>query len=1086
MKKLIIVFEIVLIIIFILPAVSASDNMTYREKIGEVNLSEDALKRYDMNNLKTSEDGRSTFSDLQSLIDNHIDVNTILSLDKNYTYNPDTDSGLTEGIIINKNITINGNGYSINANEQSRIFNLKGSDLKIALNNITFMNGNANSGGAIYHGDKNPIDLTIKNCNFKNNTAINDGGAVHLKSTGLIIMENNNFTNNIAGFEGGAIYSSGENMKILNSNFTANTAKTRGGAMSTGKNTEIYNSIFENNHVSNYGGAISTGENSNVNNSTFINNTAENSGGAINVKQDKAITISDSYFIANVATNEGGAVKAGSTTIINSNFTNNKAKDKNGGAVYLGANSKIEKSIFNENTANNNGGAVYLGANSKIEKSIFNENTANNNGGAVYSSNGLNISYSEFNNNSASKYGGAVSTKNLEIKNSEFNNNNAGNSGGSLKIDGTTVLNNVVVNGGSSGYHGGFLWTDIPTAIISNLTVMGTTSKLSGGGAYFTGNVKMTNSRFYNNTATATVGRSEGGAINFGYSGDNLGSSISDSIFMYNKAYKGSAILAEKKFNLTNTILLDNQAGIDKLIVEENYPDENQITINVRFTGNDNLINSIFTRTDSYSLNNVTYLKNHEFSDDDKKTTNEIYQNVTVEVYNRYNDFVNKFTVETDNNGFAHFDIDISDAGNAGFIIYHKEDNYYTEYTTALNKKLAYISCESENIAYGEREDLVFKVYSESGNIPTGNISVNLTGNNGKIKNYLVNVDGDGFAYLNITGLEAGEYNVSVRYNGDNNYLPVLNATFFKVSEKIKNKTSLNISVKDIYVGENAIIELEISPGNAEGNILIGVDNRLYPAVMRDGKATIEISNLTAGEKTVNVSFSGNENYGSSSSSTIFNVNKHFIRLTIDCEDIEVGKSEIIKIRLPYDANGSVSITVDGEKYTSKAKNGKVIFKIPNLKSGKYTIKAIYNGDSKYLTNETSDMFKVSKINPQMQFYSFNDKTGRIIINLSKDATGKLIIEIEGKKYVAVIKNGKAVFYISNLNEGEHRYKITYAGDDKYYSSEIEGNIEINQKNTSNNIKTDVDISIKATGNPILLLIIALILLCIYPLKKLN
>ena len=1061
MKKSIIVFEIVLIIIFILPAVSASDNLTYREKIGEVNLSEDALKRYDMNNLKTSEGDESTLSDLKTLIENHNDSNTILSLDKNYTYDPDTDSGLTDGIIINKNITINGNGYSINANEQSRIFNLKGSDLKIALNNITFTNGNANNGGAIYHGDKNPIDITIKNCNFKNNTAINDGGAVHLKSTGLIIMENNNFTNNIAGFEGGAIYSSGENMKILNSNFTANIAKTRGGAMSTGKNTEIYNSIFKNNYVSTYGGAISTGENSNVNQSIFINNTAENSGGAINVKQDKTITISNSHFIGNIATNEGGAVKAGSTTIINSNFTNNKANDKNGGAVYLGANSKVEKSIFSENTANNNGGAVY-------------------------SITGLNITDSEFNNNSASKYGGAVSTKNLEIKNCEFNNNNAGNSGGSLKIDGTTVLNNVIVNGGSSGYHGGFLWTDIQTAIINNLTVIGTTSKLSGGGAYFTGNVKMTNSRFYNNTATTTIGRSEGGAINFGYSGDNLGSTISDSIFMHNKAYKGSAILAEKKFNLTNTILLDNQASIDKLIIEENYPNENQITINVRFTGHDNLINSIFTRTDSYSLNNVTYLKNHEFSDDDKKTTNEIYQNVTVEVYNQYNDFVNKFTVETDNNGIAHFDIDISDARNAGFIIYHKEDNYYTEYTVALNKKLAYISGESENITYGEREHLVFKVYSESENIPTGNISVNLTNNNGKIKNYLVNVSDDGFAYLNITGLEAGEYNVSVRYNGDNNYLPVLNATFFKVSEKIKNKTSLNISVKDIYVGENAIIEIEISPRNAEGNILISVDNRLYAAVMRDGKATIEISNLTAGEKTVNVSFSGNENYSSSSSSTIFNVNKHFIRLTIDCENIEVGKSEIIKIRLPYDANGSVSITVGGEKYTSKAKNGKVIFKIPNLKSGKYTIKAIYNGDSKYLTNETSGMFKVSKINPQMQFYSFNDKTGRITINLSKDATGKVIIEIEGKKYVAVIKNGKAVFYISNLNEGEHRYKITYAGDDKYYSSEIEGNIEINQKNTSNNIKTDVDISIKATGNPILLLIIALILLCIYPLKKLN
>ena len=62
--------------------------------------------------------------------------------------------------------------------------------------------------------------------------------------------------------------------------------------------------------------------------------------------------------------------------------------------------------------------------------------------------------------------------------------------------------------------------------------------------------------------------------------------------------------------------------------------------------------------------------------------------------------------------------------------------------------------------------------------------------------------------------------------------------------------------------------------------------------------------------------------------------------------------------------------------------------KIPNLKSGKYTIKAIYNGDSKYLTNETSGMFKVSKINPQMQFYSFN------VLNLIKPKINFYSIEI--------------------------------------------------------------------------------------------
>ena len=121
-----------------------------------------------------------------------------------------------------------------------------------------------------------------------------------------------------------------------------------------------------------------------------------------------------------------------------------------------------------------------------------------------------------------------------------------------------------------------------------------------------------------------------------------------------------------------------------------------------------------------------------------------------------------------------------------------------------------------------------------------------------------------------------------------------------------------------------------------------------------------------------------------------------------------------------------------------------------------------------------------------MEFYSFNEKTGKITINLPKDSTGNVIVEISGKKYIVVIKNGKAVLDISNLNEGEHKYKINYLGDDKYYPSEIDGYIEINRKNTSNNIKTDIDLSIKKTGNPILPLLIVLILLSIYPFKKIN
>ena len=40
----------------------------------------------------------------------------------NYTYNNSTDNNLVNGIVINKTITINGNGYTINALNKSRIF----------------------------------------------------------------------------------------------------------------------------------------------------------------------------------------------------------------------------------------------------------------------------------------------------------------------------------------------------------------------------------------------------------------------------------------------------------------------------------------------------------------------------------------------------------------------------------------------------------------------------------------------------------------------------------------------------------------------------------------------------------------------------------------------------------------------------------------------------------------------------------------------------------------------------------------------------------------------------------------------------
>lgn len=1159
----------------IVPTVSAMDdldNLTDIQVDGEVIQTDEVIEEIGEDNgnenLCAPDGSGSSFSDLQILINNHIADGTPLSLDKEYTFNPDTDSGLKDGIVINGAITINGNGYTLNADEQSRIFNLKGSNSKVVLDGINFVNGSAKSGGAIYQ-EGSTIDLTVNNCKFQDNTAI---------------------------AEGGAIYSGGKNVKISNSEFTNNNAQTKGGAVSTGDKTNITNSVFKNNNGPGYGGAVSIGADSVIEESTFINNSATNTGGAVNVKKDKNVEIKNSQFIDNMAYNEGGAVKAGAKTIISgSNFTNNKVDEKNGGAVSVGANSEISNSNFVNNTSPEKGGAVNLGTKSKVTDSTFTGNTAGSDGGAIYAVSDLSVSSSKFDDNNATRYGGAILTKNLDIKDSEFNDNNAGSTGGSLKIDGTTTLDNVTANGGSSGAHGGFLWTDIPTATINNLKVTGATSTLSGGGAYFTGNVHMTNSEFYNNTATAIVGRSEGGAINFGRSGDSSGSTITGSVFMYNKGDRGSAIMAERDMVLKDSIVLDNQAPLEKLDVKDTYPSDNRIHLDVTFIGRDNLINGIWTRANSYTLDNVTYLENHKVSDDDKKSPNEIYQNVTVEVYDENNNLVDTITAQTDHNGIAHFDIDINNAKKAAFKIYHNEDNYYTYGLVTLHKNLSEVTCESENITYGETEPLVFKVTGDK-KVPTGNITVILTSNleGFENKSYVVKVGDDGFAYLNVTGLNVSNYNVSVRYNGDSNYLPASNSTAFTVSkvpskvtvtvddivygedaivkvnltdkdgkgitgkvnvtikdndgnpvkditvdvtngvgskevsglkagnysadakfednnhypsndsdpfEVSKNKPSMKVSVKDIYVGDDAIVEVEISPDNVHGNVTITIDNKTYDATIEDGKATVKVPGLKAGEKTVYASFPGDENYTNCSSSTKFKVYKNPVKLDIDSEDIKVGDDETISVTLPDDATGNVTITVDGKSYTSSVKDGKATFNIPGLKAGTYSVNATYSGDDKYLPGETSDSFTVSKIKPKMDSSSptiKKGKDGKITVHLPKDATGKVTITVDGKSYTSSVKDGKAVFTIPDLSEGEHKFRAIYSGDDKYLPSEIEGCITVIADDDANNdtnkdAGNDTEYNHKASqnhvhmrpaGNPILVLLFALIILGTYPLRK--
>lgn len=194
------------------------------------------------NNLKTDENNEiltgnpETFTQLDNDINESQDT---FELQNNYTFNNETDSNYTGGIVIDKsNFVVEGNGYTINAQNQAQIFHITGSN--VTLQNINFINGNGETnGGAIYFNEIGTVINSTFTDNIAMGTSETSGGAIYFNGTGTMI--NCEFYENYADY-GGAIFA-GKNTKIEDCEFYANNAKY-GGAIYIVQNGTITNSSF--------------------------------------------------------------------------------------------------------------------------------------------------------------------------------------------------------------------------------------------------------------------------------------------------------------------------------------------------------------------------------------------------------------------------------------------------------------------------------------------------------------------------------------------------------------------------------------------------------------------------------------------------------------------------------------------------------------------------------------------------------------------------------------------------------------------------------------------------------------------------
>ena len=131
---------------------------------------------------------------------------------------------------MDKDITIKGNGYTINAANLAKIFDIYKAN--VVLEGVTLINGKSNDGGAIIVSNS-ITSLTLRDSIVKDSSS-NQGGAIHVMS-GTLTVENTTFVNNTAK-SGGAIYhnAGSSTLTVKDSLFEDNKATSTGTAGGAG------------------------------------------------------------------------------------------------------------------------------------------------------------------------------------------------------------------------------------------------------------------------------------------------------------------------------------------------------------------------------------------------------------------------------------------------------------------------------------------------------------------------------------------------------------------------------------------------------------------------------------------------------------------------------------------------------------------------------------------------------------------------------------------------------------------------------------------------------------------------------------
>ena len=419
-------------------------------------------------------------------------------------------------------------------------------------------------------------------------------------------------------------------------------------------------------------------------------------------------------------------------------------------------------------------------------------------------------------------------------------------------------------------------------------------------------------------------------------------------------------------------------------------------------------------------------------------------------------------TVDADGNvkavGAGEATITVSYAGN------DKYNPVNTTVAVTVSKVDADIEVSADPITVGEDAVIVVSGLENA----TGNVTATVDGE----KYYAPIVDG--VATITVSGL-AENATAVVSYPGNNKYNNFTDSVDITVNPKAKENATVDISSNTPREGENVTVSVTL-PEDATGNVTAVVGGKEYSAPVKDGKATLNIPGLAAGNYTIPVSYSGDDKYNPAEDNVTVTVNpkgKADSNINVSAENIGEREVANVIVSLPGDATGNVTVILNGESKvinindtTVRGLNGvlSMLVTYSDLVADNYTVIVIYSGDDKYDSSNATTTFEVAKAPKENVTMDISvdavseGENATVTVTLPEDASGNVTV---GDVTVPVV-NGTASVSVSGLAVGNTTLSVVYSGDDKYAPAEDNVTVTVNPKDEPVIPKEDLNVSVSA------------------------